>query len=106
MVQEQLAFALNRRDRREEAEKVLRRLLDGRGPSSETYGLLGRVYKDRGSRPRRARHFLARGLLDKAIEAYLAGFEADWRDHYPGINAVQLMTCAIPPTRGSPTWCR
>ena len=30
-------------------------------------------------------------LLDKAIEAYLAGFAADWRDHYPGINAVQLM---------------
>ena len=30
-------------------------------------------------------------LLDKAIEAYLAGFGADCRDHYPGINAVQLM---------------
>ena len=40
---------------------------------------------------RRGHTVLARGLLDKAIEAYLAGFEADWRDHYPGINAVQLM---------------
>ncbi|MBV8522148.1 MAG: DUF4071 domain-containing protein [Acetobacteraceae bacterium] len=34
---------------------------------------------------------LARGLLDKAIDAYLRGFEADWRHAYPGINAVTLM---------------
>jgi hypothetical protein len=26
-----------------------------------------------------------------AIDTYLAGFEADWRDAYPGINAVTLM---------------
>ena len=30
-------------------------------------------------------------LLGKAIDAYLTGFAADWRDHYPGINAVQLL---------------
>ncbi|MGC1711932.1 MAG: TRAFs-binding domain-containing protein, partial [Methyloceanibacter sp.] len=33
----------------------------------------------------------ARALLKSAIDAYLAGFEADWRDAYPGINAVTLM---------------
>ena len=33
----------------------------------------------------------ARGYLRRAIHAYLAGFEADWRDAYPGINAVSLM---------------
>ena len=26
-----------------------------------------------------------------AIDAYLRGFESDWRDAYPGINAVQLI---------------
>jgi hypothetical protein len=30
-------------------------------------------------------------LLDKAIYAYLRGFETDWRDAYLGINAVTLM---------------
>jgi hypothetical protein len=33
----------------------------------------------------------ARALLKSAIDTYLAGFEADWRDSYPGINAVTLM---------------
>jgi hypothetical protein len=36
-------------------------------------------------------------LLKKAIEAYLHGFEADWRDAYPGINAVTLMEIKDPP---------
>jgi hypothetical protein len=62
------------------------------GPSSETYGLLGRVYKDRWEAAvREGRDALAAGLLDKAIGAYLRGFEADWRDAYPGINALTLM---------------
>ena len=47
MVQEQLALALNRAGDGEQAEAVLTRLLRARGPSSETYGILGRVYKDR-----------------------------------------------------------
>ena len=47
MVQEQLALAINRDGKGEEAEKVLLDLLRKRGPSSETYGILGRVYKDR-----------------------------------------------------------
>ena len=41
--------------------------------------------------------FLAQGLLSKAIDAYLKGFEADWRDAYPGINAVTLMELKEPP---------
>jgi len=35
--------------------------------------------------------FLAPVILNKAIEAYLRGFETDWRDYYPGINAATLM---------------
>ena len=46
MVQEQLASALNRLKERDVAEKILLGLIERR-PSSETYGLLGRIYKDR-----------------------------------------------------------
>ena len=35
--------------------------------------------------------FAARGFLKRAIATYRAGFEADWRDPYPGVNAVTLM---------------
>jgi hypothetical protein len=98
MVQEQLALALNRDEQGERAEKVLLNLLQRRGPSSETYGILGRVYKDRWERAlKRSQSPLARGLQRKAIDAYLKGFEADWRDAYPGVNAVTLMEIAEPP---------
>jgi hypothetical protein len=101
MVQEQLALALNRAGQGEEAERVLLDLLAKRGPSSETYGILGRVYKDRWEAALKAgSEFLARGLLDKAIDAYRSGFEADWRDAYPGINAVTLMELKEPPDPG------
>jgi hypothetical protein len=93
VVREQFAFALNRLGRRDEAKDVLLQLAEERGTDSETNGLLGRVYKDQWADAlAQGRTALAAGLLEKAIGAYLAGFEADWRDHYPGINAVQLMT--------------
>jgi len=98
LVREQHAFALNRLSRSKEAEAVLTRLIEELGPNSETFGLLGRVYKDRWNAAVLAgSDLLARGLLDRAINAYVKGFEADWRDHYPGINAVELMTLRGPP---------
>lgn len=98
LVQEQHAFALNRVGRGEEAEMILRDLIAERGPSSETYGLLGRVYKDRAERAATAGNAVqARGHLDRAIEAYRKGFECDWRDAFPGINAVTLMEIRDPP---------
>jgi MAP3K TRAFs-binding domain len=98
MVREQLALALNRAGRGDGAERVLTALIDERGPSSETYGILGRVYKDRWEAAAKAgESVLARGLLDKAVGAYLKGFEADWRDAYPGVNAVTLMELKDPP---------
>jgi hypothetical protein len=98
MVQEQLALALNRAGKGDEAETALKDLLDRRGPSSETYGILGRVYKDRWEAAKNAgQKLLARGWLNKAIEAYLSGFETDWRDAYPGVNAVTLMELTSPP---------
>jgi hypothetical protein len=97
MIQEQVALAFNRVGQSDRAERVLLKLIEDRGPSSETLGILGRVYKDRwraaldaGDRTRAA------GFLDKAIAAYLRGFEADWRDAYPGINAVTLIECRSP----------
>lgn len=98
MVREQLGFALNRADKPDEAEKVLLQLIDEKGPSSETYGILGRVYKDRWDDAIKAGdEFAAAGYIDKAINAYLKGFETDWRDAYPGINAVTLMEIRSPP---------
>jgi len=98
LVQEQLGLALNRAGRGEEAELVLRDLISRRGPSSETYGILGRVLKDRwevalnsGEKEK------AKELLERAAEAYLKGFESDWRDAYPGVNAVTLMELKTPP---------
>ncbi len=98
LVQEQLGFALNRSGQGARAEHVLTTLIERRGPSSETYGILGRVYKDRWEQAEKADDkLLARGLLNKAIDAYRKGFETDWRDAYPGINAVTLMELKNPP---------
>lgn len=73
-------------------------LIDKRGPSSETYGILGRVYKDQWDAAKQAGDdLLARGTLNKAIGAYLKGFEVDWRDAFPGINAVTLTELRDPP---------
>jgi len=92
LVREQYAFALNREGRSEEAESVLKQLLAERGPSSETYGLLGRVYKDRYDAARKGGDdALAKVWLQRAIDAYRKGFDADLRDDYPGVNAVTLM---------------
>ena len=98
MVREQLGFALNRLKRRDEAESMLSSVIAERGPSSETNGLLGRVYKDRWEESAAAGDGLsASGWLKRAIDAYVTGFEADWRDAYPGINAVTLMELSDPP---------
>jgi tetratricopeptide (TPR) repeat protein len=92
LVREQLGFALNRLGRRQEALDVLEKVVEEQGPSSETCGLIGRVYKDLWIEARKAGDtFGAAGFLDRAIDNYSRGFEADWRDAYPGINAVTLL---------------
>jgi tetratricopeptide (TPR) repeat protein len=92
MVQEQLGFALNRNKQHDEAIAVLEKVLKENGPGSETYGILGRVYKDLFDEARiNGNDLLAESYLDKALETYLKGFKADWRDAYPGINALTLL---------------
>jgi tetratricopeptide (TPR) repeat protein len=94
LVRQQRALALNRRNGvgdRDEAERILRGVLDGKGPDPETLGILGRVYKDRYKELRKKGSLLASAALDAAIEAYTKGFEADPRDYYPGVNAITLL---------------
>lgn len=103
LAREQYGLALNRQgvarnrpDYIAEAEKTLEDLIMERGPSSETYGILGRVYKDRWDAAKKADDLAAPAWAEKAIEAYLKGFEADWRDAYPGVNAVTLIALTDP----------
>jgi tetratricopeptide (TPR) repeat protein len=98
MVQEQLALALNRLGERRQAEETLKELIEKRGPSSESCSILGRIYKDQWEEASKRKDIsVAKSLLEKAIETYLQGFEADWRDAYPGINAITLMELREPP---------
>jgi tetratricopeptide (TPR) repeat protein len=92
MLREQLGLALNRAGRRQEAVRVLQKILEEQGPSSETHGILGRIYKDLWNDAlRQGQQALAEGYLDHAIDMYVQGFEADPRDAYPGINALTLL---------------
>lgn len=91
LVRQQHAFALNRDGRGAEAEKLLRSLLQSDGPSPETNGILGRVYKDRWELA------LASGeteqtteFLNLAITTYIAGHNSDPGNPYPGVNAITL----------------
>jgi len=91
MMREQYALALNRLGRGSEAEKELKDLIQQYGATGENCGLLGRVYKDRWQKAVESGDtFVAEGLLQEALETYLQGFEADWRDTYPGVNALTL----------------
>ncbi len=92
MIREQLAFALNRNKQGDKAEEILQQVIAKSGPSSETCGLLGRVYKDQWEEANKEGDIIvAAAKLEQAIDTYVKGFEADWRDAYPGVNAVTLM---------------
>lgn len=97
LVQEQFGLALNRAGRHSDAEAILNEVIDQYGPNSETNGILGRVYKDQWLQARSTSNAATAAFLEKAIETYLQGFQSDWRDAYPGINAITLMECSTPP---------
>ena len=93
LIREQTAFALNRLGRRERALRLLAEVEEEQGPSSETCGLMGRVYKDLWKEAETADAAeAAQRYLGHAIEAYIRGFASDWRDAYPGVNAITLLT--------------
>ncbi|MGR6963954.1 TRAFs-binding domain-containing protein [Geodermatophilus sp. URMC 61] len=82
----------HRQERRATALSLLDELEREWGPSSETHGLRGRVYKAQWVETAAAGdETRAVALLEKAVDQYVRGFEADWRDYYPGVNAVTLL---------------
>ena len=94
VAKQQLALALNRRNRpgdREKALKILDDLGKNRGPDSETLGIKGRIHKDMYKEAAQAKKITAIAALDDAISAYTKGFESDPRDYYPGVNAISLL---------------
>ena len=96
MVQEQYAFVLNRNGGKAkpidevmigEAEEILQKLETEGKASSESYGIWGRLYKDKFDRAYNAKNTgEAKVQLKNALEYYKKGFESDQRDAYPGVN--------------------
>lgn len=96
-VQQHLGVALNGAGRFEEAEQLVRELIARRGPCSESYGILGKILKEQWEKAVEGKEAAAaKELLQKAAAAYMKGFEADWRNTYPGVNAVTLMELREP----------
>ena len=96
VIREQYALALNRRAKpgdRERARDMLLAIIEARGDSPETCGLLGRIYKDyyKGAKD----DFTARAYLDECIDWYRRGFTADPRDFYPGINLLTMLVASV-----------
>jgi hypothetical protein len=94
MARQQLALALNRRAAagdRDRAIRTVRTLIAERGQSAETFGILGRIHKDRYKEAITADDPRAPAMLDEAIDAYTRGFECEPADYYPGVNAITLL---------------
>ena len=87
---QQLALALNKIKQRDEAEQILTDIINKYGADPETNGLLGAVYKGLMD-DNAGDDLLAAEYRRKAIKTYLAGFDADPRDFYPGVNALTLL---------------
>jgi hypothetical protein len=96
-LREQHAFALNRRNDpgdRDRAVEILDDAVARGGPTPETCGIAGRVFKDRyfEEKGRGGDGSLkAAGYLDCAVDWYRRGFRADPRDYYPGIDLATLL---------------
>ncbi|RYG89007.1 MAG: DUF4071 domain-containing protein [Alphaproteobacteria bacterium] len=100
LFQEQLAFAWNRLGEWRKAEATLKSVISNHGPSSETLGLLGRVYKDRWQvAAESGGKAEALGWFKKALNTYKEGFYTDIRDTYPGVNFVTLSFIDNPDSR-------
>ena len=96
IVRQQWSFALNRSiknqpSNRQKAISILEDLLAEHGQDPETFGILGRVHKDRYKEYKEKKNIRASSALDDAIDAYTKGFMSDPRNYYPGINAITLL---------------
>jgi hypothetical protein len=93
-VRQLLALALNRRGKEGDSERAIaamEELIRDTGGDGETYGILGRIHKDRYEQALRNKQFnLAAACLERALESYRAGYSIS-RDTYSGINVVSLL---------------
>jgi tetratricopeptide (TPR) repeat protein len=87
-VRQLLALALNRRAKpgdQDRAILLMKQLIAETGGDAESFGILGRIYKDRYAADERQED------LDTAIMYYKQGFEKQPADYYPGVNVVTLL---------------
>lgn len=87
-VMQVVALAFNRRGSPEDQESaiaMMRNLVARTGGDSESFGILGRIYKDRFERTGDHRD------LKLALESYREGFEKQPTDYYPAINLIHLL---------------
>jgi tetratricopeptide (TPR) repeat protein len=90
IVRQQYALALNRAGNSEKAINICNCILNEHGGSAETFGILGRIYKDMYKKAKNNNAPEAVAYLQKAIDTYTKGFEIEPVDYYPGINAIML----------------
>jgi tetratricopeptide (TPR) repeat protein len=94
-VQQLLALTLNRRGApgdQDRAIALMEQLVKETGGDGETFGILGRIYKDRYERAKkRDDPKSAAENLERALQHYRAGFDKNPKDYYPGINVVTLL---------------
>ena len=93
-IRQQWAFSLNRRNKpgdRDKAISILTEVMKEYGSDPETLGILGRIYKNRYLEAKEKKSIMASAALDDSISTYIAGFESDPRNYYPGINAITLL---------------
>lgn len=90
-----LVLALNRRNGsgdQDRAISVMEQQIAETGGDSESFGILGRIYKDRYDQAKeRGDSAEASSNFEKALQSYRSGFEKNPRDYYPGINVVNLL---------------
>jgi hypothetical protein len=80
-----VALALNRRGDHERAISKLTELINETGGDAESFGILGRIYKDLYRKSGRSEHWHG------AVENYRKGFEKQPTDFYTGLNVVTLL---------------
>src|SRR5262249_30056582 len=89
------ALALNRRGApgdQQRAIELMEKLTAETGGDGETFGILGRIYKDRYERARLGNDAgAAADNLERAVHYYRSGLEKNPNDYYPGINVVTLL---------------
>jgi len=91
-VQQLYALALNRLGEQDKAIGIMEHLISQTGGDAESYGILGRIYKEKYENSKKSNDSsLTQIFLDEAIYNYKLGFEKQPDDYYTGANVVNLL---------------